>query len=271
MKKDITKLNAVIGYPLEHSKSPILHNPVYEMLKLNSVLLPFSDPDVKALVSAIRTLGIRLSAVTMPFKQSIIPLLDRVDTGAKKIKAVNTVLNKKGKLYGYNTDIYGIEYALRNTKLKNRNVLIIGAGGAASAVAYVIQKAGGNLIYLNRTKKRARDLQKVFGGLVVTQKELVAEGVDVIVNATPRGMYPNVNDIPISPGILHPHQTVFDLVYNPIDTKLLKLAKNMGANAISGLDMFALQGLRQIELLVGKKLITKALVEKVKKNLIKTL
>ncbi|MEK7169952.1 MAG: shikimate dehydrogenase [Patescibacteria group bacterium] len=267
MKSNPTKLNAVIGHPLNQSRSPKLHNPVYELFKLDAVLSPISHPDIKKLVSDIKALPIHLTAVTMPHKQSIIPLLDAVDRGVNAVDAVNTVVNRNGKLYGYNTDIDGISYALRGVTLKHRQVLLVGAGGAASAVAYVIQKGGGHLLYLNRTEKKAVALQKKFGGIVVRKNELKAEGIDLIINATPVGMYPKIADIPIPPGLLDKHQTVFDLVYNPVETKLLKLAKKKGAKAISGLDMFAVQGLRQIELWTGKRIVTKSLVERVKRNI----
>lgn len=264
-------LNAVIGFPLSHSRSPKLHNPVYELLKLDAVLLPFSHPDIKALISAIRTLPIQLTAVTMPFKQSIIPLLDTVDAGAKAIGAVNTVVNRKGTLHGYNTDVAGIVYVLRDVTLKNSNVLLVGAGGASRAVAYVVAKAGGNLLYMNRTAKHAEELRRSFGGLVVGENAISPEGIDVIINATPVGMYPKADDTPVPDALLRKGQTVFDLVYNPMDTKLLKQAKKKGATTISGLDMFVVQGLRQIELWTGKKIIEKKLVERVKRNILNDL
>ena len=261
-------LNAVIGHPLSHSRSPKLHNPVYERLKLNARLLPFSHPDIKVLVSAIRMLPIHLTAVTMPHKQSIMSLLDTVDSAAKKVGALNTVINRGGKLHGYNTDIDGIRYALRGVTLKDRNVLLVGAGGAAYAVGYVVKEGGGNLLYLNRTPQKAKKLQKMFGGLLVREGELREEGIDVIINATPLGMYPETSAIPIPEKLLHKHQTVFDLVYNPVETKLLKLAKKKGAQTISGLEMFAVQGLRQIELSTGKKIINGTVVERVKRNIL---
>lgn len=287
MRSNHKQLNAVIGYPLEHSRSPRLHNPVYKLLELNAVLSPISNPDITALVGQIRSTPIHLTAVTMPHKQSIMPLLDKVDAPAKKVGAVNTVVNRGGQLTGYNTDIAGIEYALRDTPLKGRNVLLVGAGGAARAAAYVIKKGGGNLLYLNRTKEKAKELRKVFGGTVLPplspllrkparrltggEGRLRPLGIDVIINATPIGMYPNTDDMLISPELLDRHQTVFDIVYNPVETKLLKLAKKRGARVVSGLNMFAVQGLRQIELWTGKKIIEKKLVERVKRNLRKTL
>lgn len=271
MKPNPKKLNAVIGYPLSHSRSPVLHNSVYELLKLNAVLLPFSNPDIKQLMAAIRALPIHLTAVTMPHKQSIMPLLDSVDGAAKAVGAVNTVVNRADKLTGYNTDIDGISYALRGTNLKGKQVLVLGAGGAAVAVSYVVKKAGGKLLYLNRTRSRAEALRKRFGGKVVSLREISPQKIALIVNATPIGMYPKVNVLPIPKAYIRGTHTVFDLIYNPKDTKLLMVSRKKGAKAVSGLDMFAVQGLRQIELWTGKKLVTQRLVERVKKNLVKTL
>ena len=127
------------------------------------------------------------------------------------------------------------------------------------------------MLYLNRTKEEAEELREKCGGIVVKEKELNVEGIDVVINATPLGMYPKIDEIPIPPELLHKHQTVFDLVYNPVQTKLLKLAKKKGAKTVSGLEMFAVQGLRQIELWTGKKIIKKSLVERVKRNLSETL
>jgi len=271
MKTQATQLNAVIGYPLSHSRSPMLHNPVYKRLKIDAILVPFSHRDVRALVAAIRALPIHLTAVTMPHKQTIMPLLDAIDPDAKKVGAVNTVVNRQGKLIGYNTDIDGIRYALRDTKLRNRTVLLIGAGGAANAAASAVRKAGGKLLYMNRTAKKAQALRKRFGGEVCSEQALNAEAIDVIINATPLGMHPDEKRIPIPERLLRKGQTVFDLVYNPPQTKLLVLAKRRGARTVSGLDMFAVQGLRQIELWTGKKIITTKLVETVKRNLLKSL
>ena len=269
MKQKTLRLNAVIGYPITHSKSPALHNPVYRALGLDAILLPFGNTDVSKLISAIRTLPIHLTAVTMPHKGSVMGFLDHIDPIAKKVNAVNTILNKNGVLTGYNTDVVGIAYALRRCKLKNKNVLLIGAGGAGRAVAYVVAKEGGNLMYLNRDPEEALRLKKMFGGRLVSRKELTPERIDVIINATPVGMKPKTSGIPIAPVLITSRHTVFDLVYNPIETRLLKTAKAKGAIPISGLDMFVVQGLRQIELSTRKKIISPPLVDRIKKSLIK--
>lgn len=259
----------VIGYPLSHTKSPVLHSLIYKKIGANAVLLPFSNPDIKKLISAIRAMSINLTAVTMPFKQSIIPLLDSVDNTASSVGAVNTVINRGNKLIGYNTDIFGIEYALRNTPLRGKNVLLLGAGGAGLAAAYVIKNKSGRCMYADRTLKKARHLQKKFGGKIAPMKNLSANDIDIIINATPVGMYPKTKNSPIPISLVGKHQTVFDLVYNPTKTKLLKMAKRKGAKTISGIDMFIAQGIRQVELWTNKNIINPNLMSRLKKIIIK--
>jgi shikimate dehydrogenase len=264
-----TQLNIVIGHPLLHTKSPFLHNFMYSQLGLNAVMLPVSNVNIGKLISAIRIMSINLTAVTMPFKESAMPLLDSIDSNALKIGAVNTIINRNGKLTGYNTDLFGIEYALRHTTLRNKNVLLIGAGGAASAVAYMIKNKGGRLIYVNRTPGRTKNLQKRFGGKISQMNKISAEDVDVIINATPLGMYPNFKNSPVPDTLIGKNQTIFDLVYNPVKTSLIKTAEKKGATAISGIDMFIAQGVRQAELWTRKKIITPKLVGLLKKKIIK--
>lgn len=261
----------MIGFPLLHSKSPALHGLLYKAVNKKAITLPFSHSDIRKLVASIRTLSVQLIAVTMPFKQSVMPLLDSVEKKAAEVDAVNTIINRNGKLIGHNTDIFGIEYALRNTVLKNKNVLLLGAGGAAYAVAYVIKKKGGKLIYINRTESRAKSLQKKFGGRIAKLSNLTPKDINVIINATPIGQRPNVKSTPIGESLLAKHQTIFDLVYNPLQTKLIQLARKKGVKTISGIDMFVAQGARQVELWTGKKIITPRLVEKLKRAVIKEL
>ncbi len=252
MKKTIQK-NAVIGYPLGHSKSPFLHNALYKKLGLNAKMVAIEHRDIKFLVQKIKQLNIGLCAITMPFKQSVIKYLNKVDSQAKKTQAVNTVINKKGKLIGYNTDIDGIKFALRSVPIKNKTVLLLGAGGAARAVAFFVSSAKGKILYLSRTKVKALKLQQEFGGIVVSQKDIKSIKFDVIINATPIGMKPLVQFSPLNKVVLSPKQYVFDLVYNPVETQLLKDAKRVGAEIISGVEMFIGQAIRQIELFSGRK------------------
>ena len=261
----------VIGNPILHSKSPLLHALAYKAAGIDAVLLPREHTDVQKLIAAIRTLSVGLSAVTMPFKQSSMRLLDSIDPAALKIDAINTIINRNGKLIGYNTDIFGIEYALKKLTLRNKNVLLLGAGGAAQAAAYTVKKNGGQLIYANRTLKRAQALQKKFGGRITPLNRLTPKDIGVIINATPIGMYPDIQSLPLPESLLGRHQMVFDLVYNPAQTALLKSAKRAGAQTISGLDMFVAQGVRQVELWTGKKIITPKLVVQLKRQIEKTL
>lgn len=255
-----TILNAVIGYPLEHTLSPKLHNALYKAAGLNAVLLPLEKENLAKLVETIRFLSVELTAVTMPFKRDILGYLDFVDEEAKTIGAVNTVILKNGKLNGYNTDIVGIRAALKGVNLKDKKVLLLGAGGVALPVAHVIKTAGGRLLVWNRDSKKAEVLIKnVFGpnskqAEIVSLDQLTAKDVDVIINATPVGMFPNVNESPLNLSLLAAHQVVFDLVYRPMKTKLLLDAESKGAKTILGITMFIAQALEQIRLWSGKNL-----------------
>jgi shikimate dehydrogenase len=246
------QINAVIGYPLTHSKSPALHNALYKKLGINAAMRPLADKNIAKLVKTIKVLNIGLVAVTMPFKETIIPFLDSVDGQAKKMAAVNTIINQDNRLTGYNTDVDGVAGTLKRLPIKNKNVLLIGAGGAAKAVAYFIKSKGGKILYLNRTKTKALNLQKLFGGRIIKEASLPKIKIDVIINATSLGMYPKTRVSPLPNYKFNNNQTVFDVVYNPARTKLLTDAKKAGAKTISGLEMFIGQALRQIELYSGK-------------------
>ncbi len=241
-------MNAVIGNPLEHSLSPVLHNEMYKILSVGCEFVKDEDESIENLIERIKNKPYELVAVTMPHKQSIIDFLDDIDTEAKEIGSVNTVINKEGKLKGYNTDIFGIEYALRDIDLENKNVLVIGAGGVARTVMFVIRKMKGNIVCTNRTKEKAESLIEEFGGKFGTLEEMKFEDIDVIINTTSIGMYPHIDQSPLSKEFLQPKHTVFDIVYNPVETKLLQDAKEVGVKVISGLEMFIAQGIKQIEL-----------------------
>lgn len=247
-----TQLNAVIGYPLTHSKSPALHNALYKKLGINAIMRAFSQKSVARLINKIRKLNIGLTAVTMPFKQAAIPYLDKIDRQARTMDAVNTIINNHGILTGFNTDIDGIACALKNVPLKSKNVLLVGAGGAARAVAYYLKSKEAKIFYQNRTKYKAYALVKKFGGKIISAKELSKMKMHVIINATPIGMTPKTGVSPLSKYKFKKYQVVFDLVYNPRQTQLLKQAKKAGAKTISGVEMFIGQALKQVELYSGK-------------------
>ncbi|PIZ94387.1 MAG: shikimate dehydrogenase [Candidatus Magasanikbacteria bacterium CG_4_10_14_0_2_um_filter_37_12] len=247
-------MNAVIGNPLEHSLSPILHNEMYRLLNIEAEFIKDEDENIYNLVERIKNKPYELTAVTMPHKQLIINLLDEIDSGVKKIGAVNTVINKNGILIGYNTDMYGIEYALRNSNVENKKILIVGAGASARTVAFVIKKMNGNILWTNRNQEKAKILAQEFGGRVVELENIQPEQVDVVINTTPVGMYPDVEKSPVPKEFLQSHHAVFDIVYNPLETKFLADARETGAQVISGIDMFIAQGMQQIELWQGIKI-----------------
>ena len=248
-----TKLTAVIGDPVTHSLSPLLHNAIYADEKVDAVMLAFGNPSIENLVTAIRTLPIHLGAVTMPHKQSIMPLLDVIDSTAREIGAVNTVVNRAGKLHGYNTDIVGIAEALSAVSLKGGNALLVGAGGAARTVAFHLQKEGANIFCTNRDRAQAEELCSAFSGTFIEAADFDKFSFDLIVNATPIGMRPNEAATPFPEELIKEGSSVFDLVYSPLETRLLSSAKRRYARAISGLTMFLAQGIEQERLWLGKK------------------
>lgn len=266
-----TQLNMVIGHPLVHTQSPLLHNTAYDLLNVNAVMLAHANHNLAAIMQALQTLAVQLIAVTMPYKEEILQYLDGSGSEVEQLKAANTVICRNGKFFGYNTDIDGVAYALRQVVITNKKVLILGAGGAARALGFYLQKNKANLLWLNRTFEHAQNLARLFGGKVVDSNDFHAlQDVDIIINTTPLGMYPNVNDTPIRHYQFKSYQTIFDMVYNPIDTKLIKEARAKGATCISGLDMFIGQGLRQIELWLDKTINKEVMIDTIKTNLIKT-
>lgn len=233
------KLNAVIGFPLTHSLSPEFHNAEYAKRGHDAVLRAFENEDLAALVQILRTEKIGLTAVTLPFKEKILPFLDELDPLAERLQSVNTVLQKDGRLLGFNTDYHGIAVALEGVELAEKNVLLLGAGGAAHAVAAYVNDMDGTLFCLNRDPARAQELVQRFGGQSI--QDPAAHDFDLIINATPV-------ELPLEAKYLRAGQTVFDLIYNPEETALLRAAKAAGAETRSGRLMFKAQALEQIRL-----------------------
>jgi shikimate dehydrogenase len=247
-----TKLTAIIGDPVTHSLSPLLHNKVYENEEVDAVMLAFGHPSIEKLIVAMRVLPIHLAAVTMPHKQTIMSLLDDIDKTAHDIGAVNTVINREGKLHGFNTDVVGIATALKDVTLTGANALLIGAGGAARTVAYHLKQEEAHIFCSNRDRSQAEALMSAFGGTFIDSRDFGEQPFDVVVNATPVGMNPNAGVSPFPAEHLRPEMAVFDLVYSPLETKLLVDAKACGARTISGLTMFLAQGIEQERLWLGK-------------------
>lgn len=245
-----THLNLVIGYPLGHTKSPKLHQEIYRLRECNAVLLarPTSPEELSQTIEIIRQFPVKLTAITIPHKETVLKFVDGQSDEVKKLGAANTLINTGGKLIAYNTDTHGIEHAFRNVSLKNKTVLILGAGGAARAAAYVMHKHGANLLVMNRTRSRAEAIIQLFGGTYLDKDSLQDHEIDIIINTTPLGMSPHVDGTPLPDYRFNQKQIVFDMVYNPVDTALLKTAQKHGAVIISGEDMFLGQALKQVEL-----------------------
>lgn len=250
-----TKVCAIIGNPVEHSLSPVMHNAAFKELGLNLVYLAFtvSRKELKNALLGAKSLGLKGLNVTMPHKNEVMNYLDELDLTAKSIGAVNTVLNNEGKMVGYNTDGKGAIIALHENGvcLERTKLVVLGAGGAAKAIAYQAAKDVKELVILNRSPSKAKKLVESFpknlgakvksGSLSFEVLEQELATADILVNATCLGMHPNC-DSPVPSGLLRSDLCVMDIIYNPMETKLLKAAKAVGAQVISGVEMLIYQG-----------------------------
>ena len=248
-----TKIYGVIGNPVAHSLSPLLHNTGFAERGMNAVYLPFLVFDLRDFLAAIKPLGIVGFSVTLPHKRNILRHLDECEAFAEKIGAVNTVIVKVGKLHGSNTDCRGIlEPLARRMQIPGKRILILGAGGAARAAAFVLSGAGAAIFICSRRLGRARALAREVHGEAISRRHIAEIRFDAIVNATPVGLHPRAEDSPLRASELD-CQIVFDLVYRPLETKLLRHARRRGIQVISGVEMFIAQGLAQWELWKGER------------------
>ena len=249
-----TSVYGVIGNPIGHSLSPAMQNAGFTARRINAVYLPFLVRDLKDFLGAIDPLGIRGFSVTLPHKEKILRHLDGCDPLAARIGAVNTVVVRGGgKLYGYNTDYVGVLQALeKRIPLRGSRVLIVGAGGAARAVAFALGQAGAAVCVTARRPERARALAKASGGEAIARNRVRGEFFDAIVNATPVGMHPAVASSPLEARELN-CRLVFDTIYRPRITKLLELAARRGIETVSGVEMFVAQGAAQWEIWTGER------------------
>ncbi len=248
-----TELYGIIGHPVRHSMSPAMHNAAFRYCGMNAVYLAFDVVDLKGAMGGVRALGVKGLSVTIPHKQAVIPLLDETDRVARRIGAVNTVVNQEGTLLGYNTDWVGAVKALEEvTPLEGKKVVVLGAGGAARAVCMGLEEAGAKVHIANRTVRRAADLAALSGASWSGLDGLGEVHGDVLVNTTSVGMSPNEDEIPVDPRFLDRYPVVMDLVYSPLETRLLRMARANGAVVINGLRMLLLQALAQFELWTGR-------------------
>jgi 3-dehydroquinate dehydratase/shikimate dehydrogenase len=249
-----TSVYGVIGDPIGHSLSPLLHNTGFATCKLNAIYLPFLVHQVDDFLKAIPEFGIRGFSVTLPHKQSILKHLEECEPLAAEIGAVNTVVVRRdGSLYGCNTDYVGVLRALqRKLRIRGSRALIFGAGGSARAAAFALARAGAFVGICARRKKAAKELARVAGGEVIPRRALRTERFDAILNATPIGMYPHGGISSLAPSELH-CRIVMDLIYRPQQTQLLKIAAKKGIGTVCGVEMFLAQGFAQWEIWMEKR------------------
>jgi shikimate dehydrogenase len=263
-----TKIFGILGRPVTHSLSPVIHNAAFRHSGVNAVYVAFPVTDFRKAVAGLRGLGIVGVSVTIPFKEEILPLLDALDPRAAEIGAVNTVVNREGRLIGYNTDWLGAVTALAaNISLKGRHVLILGAGGASRAIAYGILQAGGQVSLTDVDTSRAAAMAGTLGAEALSPDALDRCPATILVNATPVGMTPEVDGIPINPDLLGRFDVVMDIVYQPLQTRLLREAQARGAATIDGLQMLIHQGAAQFELFTGQKAPTEVMAQAAYKTL----
>lgn len=251
-----TQLFGIIGNPVEHSFSPAMHNAAFAELGMNGVYIPMRPADLAEGFRGLRSLGFIGVSVTVPFKVAVMEFLDKVDPVARNIGAVNTLLFERDgdhcRCTGYNTDWLGSNQALgEELQLAGSTVLILGAGGAARAVAHAVSSAGGRVTLFNRTPARGEALASDLGVGFRPLGEFHGGGHQILINTTPVGMKPHSDATPVPADRLAPELTVMDIVYNPLKTRLLRQAEAAGCAVIDGLGMFVYQGAMQFECWTG--------------------
>jgi 3-dehydroquinate dehydratase/shikimate dehydrogenase len=252
-----TRIYGVAGNPISHSLSPLVQNTAFRRERINAVYLPLkteSGPNgVADLLTLIRKLPLSGLSITMPLKEHVLPHLANVDPLTARLGACNTIrLGADGKLYGFNTDVAGIVRPLeKRMTLKDRRILVLGAGGAARAAVYGLAEKGAKVSLWSRKEAIAKQLASNAGATLITRKQIAESEFDVLINATPCGMTGNAHPLPLE-NEEWKARLVFDLVYNPLDTPLLQAAKARGVQTIQGVEMFVHQGARQFELWTGK-------------------
>ncbi|MCI1591825.1 shikimate dehydrogenase [Heyndrickxia oleronia] len=260
----MANIYGVIGDPIAHSLSPLMHTDAFRSLNLDHCYFPFhvTSNHLEEAVKGMKVLGIAGFNVTIPHKTNIIPLLDQIDPLAKAIGAVNTVVRENDSFVGYNSDGLGFIRSLKEEwkrELEKEKVLIIGAGGAAKAIFYSLVHDGVQAIDIcNRTTKRAKQLVESCpypsetNILTMDEAEKTLDSYSLIVQTTSIGMSPNMNETPLSIHNILPNTHVVDIIYNPFETALLKAAKEKGASTSNGLGMFIYQGAIAFEKWTGK-------------------
>ncbi|MBS0208397.1 MAG: shikimate dehydrogenase [Planctomycetes bacterium] len=257
-----TELFGVIGDPIAHSRSPLIHNPALHYAGLNAVYLPFRVPpaDLPRFLNNASELGISGLSVTIPHKEAIVDVMTKPEPAVTAIGAGNTLVFEGNRVRGYNTDMAAAVDSLaealgrtdQNARLEGTTALVLGAGGAAKAITYGLKQRGARVLVSNRTRERAVELAKPLGCEVVAWDERHAAAPDVLVNCTPLGMDPNTGDTPWDAAYFKSTMVVFDTVYTPAMTRLLIEAQAAGCRTVTGREMFVRQAGRQFELFTGQ-------------------
>ena len=258
-----TSVYGVIGDPIAQSLSPAVHNAAFRHLGLNRVMVPFKIPagQLKEALAALGWVGLKGFSVTIPHKEAIIPLLARVDKSVDRTGSCNTVVDEAGQWVGHNTDyraaMDSLEEALGGVQagdvspLMDKQVLIIGAGGTARTIAFGLARRGAGVTLTNRNDDRAVQLAEDVGCRSTTWGMRAGTLHDVMINCTPVGQHPDVDETPVPPAAFKPNTIVFDTVYHPENTMFLKLARERGCTTISGVDMFVRQAALQFQYYTG--------------------
>ena len=251
-----TRLYGIIGNPVAHSLSPAMHNSAFAALGENRVYLPFQSDNLQEAVVGLCGLGIEGASVTIPFKEEVVEFVDEIDPVAAKIGAVNTLVvrkeNGRKRIFGANTDWLGGNRALaEQIELRGSRAVILGAGGAARAIGFGLLEAGSSVEIRSRTESRGRELARQLACPWSPLGDYPAAGADILINSTSVGMEPDVQKSPIDAELLSSFKVVMDIVYAPLQTKLLQDASAAGCSCINGLEMLLYQGVAQFELWTG--------------------
>ena len=249
-----TQLIGFFGSTYRTSKMYAMYNAAFEALQLNYVYIPLIVGDLAQAVEGVRQLGIKAVGVTIPYKVAVLPYLDELDDDARRIGAVNAIINSAGRLLGANTDGKGALKALEEvTAISGKKVVLLGAGGAARAITFALIDAGAEIVILNRTEEAARVLAKAAqtraGSFAMLEQEI--QDASVVINATPVGMTPNERESPVKSGLLSSEMVVMDIVSAPKETLLLREAKARGCKIVYGERMLFWQGALKFKLYTG--------------------
>jgi shikimate dehydrogenase len=250
--KNNKKTYALFGNPVEHSLSPVMHKAALKEMKVDARYIAIRVENAREITRKIKEMNVQGASITIPHKTAVMDCLDEVSESSGMIGAVNTLTFTDGKLKGDNTDWTGFTCALKETiEIEGKTFAVLGAGGAARAAIFGILQEGGTPIILNRTVAKGEKLAKEFGCDFHPISEVEKIKADCLINSTPAGMFPDMEISPVRAEALSNFGCVMDMIYNPLETRLLKDAQEAGCSVISGLPMFIYQGAEQIRIWTG--------------------